>query len=95
MGKSKLENVTTDLSALAERMPTQRPAAVEAPKPKPKPPDEPITQLSLSLRKSLHKQLIKLAVDADVTLRAFVLGALKKEGLPVRDDDLVDLRRTR
>ena len=49
-------------------------------------------QFSLSLRKSLRKQLARLADDADMTMRAFVLEALKAKGLDVRPDDLVDLR---
>jgi hypothetical protein len=110
MAKKDLASVTTDLSALASQMPTQRPAAappppaaeppalkVVAPPPKPKPQHEPdeITQFSLSLRKGLRKQLARLADEADMTMRAFVLNALKAKGLDVRADDLVDLRKDR
>lgn len=56
---------------------------------------EPVIQFSLSLRKSLRKQLMMLAVDADMTMRAFVLHALKDKGLDVQPDDLLDLRRER
>jgi len=45
---------------------------------------EEITQFSLSLRKGLRKQLSRLADDADMTMRAFVLNALKEKGLNVR-----------
>jgi hypothetical protein len=113
--KKDLASVTTDLSALAMGVPTQRtpsapapaaapvaPAAAEptlkvVPKPKPKtePEPEPVTQFSLSLRKTLRKQLSRLADDADMTMRAFVLNALKDKGLSVRDDDLADLRKER
>ena len=105
--KKDLASVTTDLSALAAMMPTQRPApaqaAPEAPALKvvPKPKSEPagegeeITQFSLSLRKGLRKQLSRLADDADMTMRAFVLKALKAQGLDVRPDDLIDLRKER
>ena len=70
---------------------------VAAPKPKPavKVEPEPIIQFSLSLRKELRKQLARLADDADMTMRAFVLNALKEKGLSVRADDLVDLRKER
>lgn len=116
MAKKDLASVTTDLSALASGMPTQRaafvapvtapanPAAAEAnanaaPKAavKPKVPaaPEPIAQFSLGLRKVLRNELANLARDADMTMRAFVLLALKDKGLSVRDEDLVDLRRER
>jgi hypothetical protein len=56
---------------------------------------EEIIQFSMGLRKSLRKQLAHLASDADVTMRAFVLRALKDKGLSVREDDLLDLRKER
>jgi hypothetical protein len=62
--------------------------------PKPKH-QEAVTQFSLSLRKSLRKQLANLAADSDMTMRAFVLEALKDKGLNVREDDLTDLRKER
>ena len=109
MGKKDLANVTADLSALASMMPTQRPAAVApatpAPvakavpavksQPEPVGQGEDVTQFSLSLRKGLRKQLSRLADDADMTMRAFVLSALKAKGLDVRPDDLLDLRKDR
>jgi hypothetical protein len=124
MGKKDLASVTTDLSALASMMPTQRPVtpgatagvspalpaiaaavAISSPataepapvvplRPKPVKREETI-QFSLSLRKSLRKQLASLAADADMTMRAFVLNALKAKGLSVRDEDLADLRKER
>ena len=42
-----------------------------------------------------RKQLARLADDADMTMRAFVLDALKAKGLDVRPDDLLDLREDR
>ena len=97
MSKKDLANVTADLSALAAVMPTQRPVPAAPLKvvsrPTPAVSDEPVIQFSLSLRKSLRKQLATLAADADMTMRAFVLHALKEKGLAVRDDDLADLRR--
>ena len=56
---------------------------------------EEIIQFSLSLRKGLRKQLSRLADDADMTMRAFVLNALKVQGLDVYPDDLLDLRKER
>jgi len=107
VSKKDLANVTADLSALASMMPTQRPAAqaasaepsalkaVGSPKPIVEGQREEVTQFSLSLRKGLRKELARLASDADMTMRAFVLNALKAQGLAVRDDDLLDLRRER
>jgi hypothetical protein len=54
---------------------------------------EEISQFSFGLRKGLRKQLGRLADDADMTMRAFVLNALKEKGLDVRADDLLDLRK--
>ena len=112
MAKKDLASVTTDLSALAAMMPTQRtaspqPIAVESPAlkvvsaptpkltPLPIAKDDTLTQFSFGLRKELRKQLARLSDDADMTMRAFVLQALKDKGLNVRDDDLVDLRKER
>jgi hypothetical protein len=105
MAKKDLANVTADLSALASMMPTQRPApaaveppalkVVAGPEPAPIAKDEAQTQFSFGLRKELRKQLSRRADDADMTMRAFVLNALKAKGLDVRADDLVDLRKER
>jgi hypothetical protein len=98
MSKKDLSSLTGDLSALAAGVPTQRPVvAPGAPPPAParSEPGEPVIQFSLSLRKSLRKQLARLADDADMTMRAFVLDALKARGLDVRADDLTDLRKDR
>ena len=95
MSKKDLASVTADLSALAQMMPTQRPSAPEPPTPRAVAPAEEVIQFSLSLRKGLRKQLARLADDADMTMRAFVLDALKDKGIDVRPDDLVDLRKDR
>ena len=108
MGKKDLASVTTDLSALASMMPTQKPVvAAPAAVAQSAPPaalkvvptshreEEGVIQFSLSMRKELRKQLARLASDADMTMRAFVLNALKEKGLAVRDDDLIDLRKER
>jgi hypothetical protein len=43
----------------------------------------------------VRKQLARLADEADMTMRAFVLDALKAKGLDVRSEDLMDLRKER
>ncbi len=93
MSKKDLACVTADLSALAQTMPTQR--AVPDPRAKAVAPAEEVIQFSLSLRKGLRKQLARLADDADMTMRALVLDALKAKGLDVQPDDLMDLRKER
>jgi hypothetical protein len=96
MSKKDLASVTADLSALAQTMPTQRPTRPEPPTLRViAPVAEEVIQFSLSLRKGLRKQLARLADEADMTMRAFVLDALKAKGLDVRDDDLADLRKER
>jgi hypothetical protein len=106
MSKKDLASVTADLSVLASQMPTQRlaaqvpaapapPALKVVPTPKAVGAEEAVTQFSLSLRKSLRKQLASLAADTDMTMRAFVLNALKEKGLDVHAADLADLRKER
>ena len=96
MARKDLRSVQTNLAALAGALPTQHvartepvaaPSAVHA--------GEDVIQFSLSLRKSLRKELARLADDADMTMRAFVLMALRDKGLSVTDEDLLDLRKDR
>ena len=83
-----------DLAALAKDYPTQRAPSKTASRAG-EAEGEPVIQFSLSLRKSLRKQLMLLASDADMTMRAFVLNALKDKGLDVQPDDVLDLRKER
>lgn len=96
MSKKDLANVQANLEALAGAMPTQYTPARggKGTRPMPAAPTEEVMQFSLSLRKSLRKELTQLAVNADMTMRAFVLLALKAKGLSVLDEDLVDRRKT-
>lgn len=98
MTKKDLQRVHADLAALAESLPTQNVSARGAIKQRPTlgiEEGEEVIQFSLSLRKSLRKALARLAAEADMTMRAFVLSALKEKGLKVSDEDLVDLRKRR
>jgi hypothetical protein len=94
MNRKNLDRVQADLSALAEGLPSQH---VEARTPRARPrrdaPREEVLQFSLSLRRTLRKELARLAADADMTMRAFVLLALRDKGLSVTDEDLLDLRK--
>ncbi len=92
MGKRDLGSVQANLAELAGTMPTR---TVPARKGKgarstPAAPSEELTQFSLSLRKSLQKELAQLALNEDMTMRAFVLKALKGKGLSVTEEDLKD-----
>jgi hypothetical protein len=103
MKSKNLQSVTGSLSDLAATMPTQRPLSIVMPggEAAPQPvttratPSEPLAQFSFSMRRSLRRELDRLAADSDVTMRAFVLDALKAKGLAVTDDDLLDLRKQR
>ena len=76
--------------------PPPAPAATLAPPPQvAAAPPEPVVQFSFSLRKSQRKQLARLADDVDLTMRAFILEALRERGLEVKEDDLRDLRQGR
>src|SRR4051812_21442534 len=70
------------------------PAPVETPKPKVDA-AEPVEQISLRLRKSVKKQLKRLADEADVTQQVFILMALQKAGVVLTEDDLKDRRKER
>jgi hypothetical protein len=47
------------------------------------------------LRRPFSLSAAPIADDADMTMRAFVLNALKAKGPAVRADDLLDLRKER
>ena len=89
--KKNLASVTADLSKLAIQHPSQHVEA--APARVHQEAAEEVLQFSLSLRKSLRKQLARLADDNDMTMRAYVLLALKEKGLSVTTADLADLRK--
>ena len=50
-------------------------------------------QFTLKMRESLHRELARLAFDARMTMRGFIMRALREKGLKVDDRDLVDRRR--
>ena len=51
------------------------------------------SQFTLKMRESLHRELARLALDAGMTMRGFIMSALKSKGLSVTDTDLVDRRK--
>jgi hypothetical protein len=88
MMKKNLQSVAASLGDLAATMPTQKPLLVVR-----SAPSEPLVQFSMRMRKSLRRELDRLAIDHDTTMQAFVLSALRDKGLSVTDDDLLDLRK--
>lgn len=87
-----LRSLAAALGSMAEGLPTQNVIPAE-PAPRPAPSADPVVQFSFDLRKTLRKELARLADDADMTMRAFVLEALRAKGLSVMEEDLLDLRR--
>jgi len=51
------------------------------------------SQFTLQMRESLHQELARKAFDSGMTMRGYIMNALKKSGLKVTDADLVDRRR--
>lgn len=51
------------------------------------------TQFTLQMRESLHRELARKALDSGMTMRGYIMSALKKSGLKVDDSDLIDRRR--
>lgn len=93
MAKKDLRSVAASLTPVASAYPTQNVGTAQRVQSQPATPSEPIVQFSFGLRKSLRRELQDLAADADVTMRAFILDALKDKGLSVTPEDLLDLRR--
>lgn len=96
MVKKDLRSVAASLSSVAASLPTQHIAVVPSVIANDRPAQastEPIVQFSFGLRKSQRRELQRLAADADMTMRAFILNALKENGLSVTEEDLLDLRR--
>lgn len=93
MARKNLKSIATALQPAAEKLPTQKVLASPPPTAETPAVAEPIVQFSFGLRRSQRKQLARLAADSDMTMRAFILNALKEKGLDVTSDDLLDLRR--
>ena len=56
-------------------------------------PPERESQFTLKMRESLHRDLARLALDTGMTMRGFIMSALKSKGLKVTEEDLVDRRK--
>ena len=51
------------------------------------------SQFTLKMRTSLHKELARMALDRGMTMRGYIMKALKGKGLSVTDEDLKDRRK--
>ena len=51
------------------------------------------SQFTLKMRTSLHKELARMALDRGMTMRGFIMKALKSKGLSVTEEDLKDRRK--
>ena len=97
MAKKDLRAVNTNLSQLARGMPAQKPRGQGGTKPVAPEvsvvPGDLMSQFTLKMRASLHKELARLAFEKDMTMRGFIMNALKENGLNVIEEDLIDRRR--
>jgi len=97
MSKKNMQSIVTALTPMAGSLPTQRPqpTTVDTPPRSKSSSIDPQVQFSFNLRKNLRKQLLRMADDEDMTMRSFILEALREKGLDVTDEDLRDLRKER
>lgn len=54
---------------------------------------EPLSQVTIKMRTSLHRELARKAFNSGMTIRGFIMQALEQAGLKVTEADLVDRRR--
>jgi hypothetical protein len=104
--KKNLLSLAGRLAPLADTLPTQRPPSGNQTEPATPPAKaalrraapaaaEPQVQISLTMRRSLRKQLELLCVEANMPMRAFILSALQAKGLDVTETDIEDRRKIR
>lgn len=100
MAKKNLKDIETNLAVLAAPLPTQhvesaRPPAVTPARIKEKKvvSVEPEVQFSFAMPASVRRQLAIKAVEADMTMRGYILAALREKGIEVDDAVIADARR--
>lgn len=82
------------------RQPRSRNQAVGAKSKRAKPPKEPVqtrepvSQVTIKMRESLHKELARKAFNSGMTMRGYIMRALKQSGLGVTEADLIDGRKS-
>ncbi len=55
---------------------------------------EPVSQVTIKMRESLHRELARKAFNSGMTMRGYIMRALKQSGLGVTEADLVDGRKS-
>lgn len=78
--------------AKASKRPARTPTSVKRPK-SAKQSAESVSQVTIKMRESLHRELARKAFNSNMTMRGFIMHALKQAGLRVTEADLVDRRR--
>ncbi|MGD8829174.1 MAG: hypothetical protein PVF57_01080 [Pseudomonadales bacterium] len=71
-------------------------AGVSTPARQPKAPrksEEPLSQVTIKMRESLHRELARKAFNSGMTMRGYIMRALRQAGLGITEADLVDRRR--
>jgi len=51
------------------------------------------SQFTLQMRESLRRELARKALESGMTMRGYIMNALRKSGLKVTQADLIDRRR--
>ena len=51
------------------------------------------SQVTLQMREALHREPTRKAFESGMTMRGYIMNALRKSGLKVTKADLVDRRR--
>ena len=87
MSRSPRKTTQSASGAPKKRPKEPLPSAKQSKKP------EKMSQFTLKMRESLHRELARMAFDANMTMRGFIMNALKSKGLSVTKTDLVDRRR--
>ncbi len=85
-----MQSIMEALTPVAEQLPTQKVARSAS---RAGNTSKPIVQFLFGLTKGLRKELARLADDTDMTMRAFILQALREKGLGVEEGDLLDMRK--
>ena len=87
-------------AAGSRRSAARQPAAPPGPRQRAKRPKEPlkapepVSQVTIKMRESLHRELARKAFNSGMTMRGFIMRALKEAGLGVTEADLVDGRKS-
>ena len=88
----KFEDAAAALAPLAKQFPSQTVGSNKGKGKDATNNDDPLRPYQFYLRQSLKGELKALAASRGITMQAFILNALKHEGLSIIDDDLIDRR---